>query len=72
MAIFTGRFITLNSIILTLIDIIAYIMINKIKNHKKKNIKIEKTVEKNISIGFLLTVNNILCIICILVYYKIM
>lgn len=72
MAIFTGRFITLNSIILTLIDIIAYIMINKIKNHKKKNIKIEKTVEKNISIGFLLTVNNISCIICILVYYKIM
>ena len=72
MAIFTGRFITLNSIILTLIDIIAYIMINKMKNHKKKNIKIEKTVGKNISIGFLLTVNNILCIICILVYYKIM
>ena len=70
MSIFTGPFITLTTIIMTLIDVLIYIVIDKIKSHKKKNIKIERQIQKNRSIGFLLGVNNIICIISILIYDK--
>lgn len=70
MTIFTGQIITLATMIMTLIDILIYIIIDKIKYNKKKNIKVERQVCKKRSIGFLLGVNNILCIISILIYYR--
>ena len=66
MAIFTGEFITLNSIILTLLGIAIYIILEKLINKDK-----EKIYSNKISIGFLLSISNILYLIFSLFYLKI-
>ena len=70
MAIFTGEYVTICSIIITLLSISIYELILKIKERKNKTVKIEKKQEEKISIGFYLAVPNIICFIYILVFYK--
>ena len=70
MAIFTGEYVTICSIIITLLSISIYELILKLKERKNKTIKIEKEQEEKISIGFYLAVPNIICFIYILVFYK--
>ena len=71
MTIFTGEFITINTIIMLLLEIAFYIMIYKIKNGKNKNIKTERQIGKTLSIGYLLAINNIIYFVFVLTYYKI-
>ena len=71
MAIFTGEFITINTIIMLLLEIAFYIMIYKIKNGKNKNIKTERQIGKTLSIGYILAINNIIYFVFVLTYYKI-
>ena len=68
MSIFTGEYITILSIMTTILSIIIYELINKIKNRKDK-IK-DKKISENISIGFYLSIPNIIFLISILAYYK--
>ena len=60
MAIFTGEYITLNSIIITLI-VIAFVLICKITN-KNKNVKTEKQYSKQLKIGLYLALSDIVCL----------
>ena len=68
MSIFTGEYITILSIMTTILSIIIYELINKIKNRKDK-IK-DKKISENISVGFYLSIPNIIFLISILAYYK--
>lgn len=70
-AIFTGEFITINTIIMTLLEIAIYILIYKLKNRNNKNVKTDKQVGRNLSIGYYLAINNIIYFIFVLLYYKI-
>ena len=70
-AIFTGEFITINTIIMTLLEIAIYILIYKLKNRNNKNIKTDKQIGRNLSIGYYLAINNIIYFIFVLLYYKI-
>lgn len=63
MAIFTGEYVAINSIILTLLAMSIYMIINKIKNTKQKSKKTDKQISKNISVGFYLGVSNILMLL---------
>ncbi|CDE90744.1 MAG: prepilin peptidase [Clostridia bacterium] len=60
MAIFTGEYITLNSIIITLI-VIAFVLICKMTN-KNKNVKTEKQYSKQLKIGLYLALSDIVCL----------
>ena len=60
MAIFTGEYITLNSIIITLI-VIAFVLICKMTN-KNKNLKTEKQYSKQLKIGLYLALSDIVCL----------
>lgn len=71
-AIFTGEFITINTIIMTLLEIAIYILIYKLKSCNNKNIKTDKQIGRNLSIGYYLAINNIIYFIFVLGYYKIM
>lgn len=71
-AIFTGEFITINTIIMTLLEIAIYILIYKLKSRNNKNIKTDKQIGRNLSIGYYLAINNIIYFIFVLGYYKIM
>ena len=57
MAIFTGEYITLNSIIITLI-VIAFVLICKMTN-KNKNVKTEEQYNKQLKIGLYLALSDI-------------
>ena len=60
MTIFTGEYITISSIIFTLLAIFFYMLIGKMKDRKKKVKKTEQQLENKLSIGFFLGVFNIL------------
>ena len=60
MAIFTGEYITLNSIIITLI-VIAFVLICKMTN-KNKNVKTEEQYNKQLKIGLYLALSDIVCL----------
>ena len=73
MAIFTGEYVTTNSIILVLLIIFIYMLVKKlVKRTKKYRKKIGKEIEKeeNLPIGFYLGVANILNLIFVLLYNK--
>lgn len=70
MCIFTGEYVIINTIILTCLTIVIYILLSKIRNRKNKNTKIDKEYSKNISIGFFLALSNILILVLVLSYYK--
>ena len=60
MTIFTGEYITLNSIIFTLLAIFFYMLIGKMKDRRKKIKKTEEQMANKLSIGFFLGTFNIL------------
>lgn len=66
--IFTGEYITINSLILSLIAISIYILVNKIKNSKNK--KSDKEIFRNISVAYFISVSNIINFLMVLAYYK--
>ena len=66
MVVFTGEYITANSIIFTLLSIAIYILIYKIKEGKNKNKKSEKEIYKTVSIGFYLGVTNLITFMLVL------
>ena len=68
MAVFTGEYITVNSVIYTLIVFTLYILFYKIKERKKRNKKTDKQVSKQISIGFCLGITNIISFMFVLLY----
>ena len=70
MANFSGEYVTICSIITTLLAIAIYELIMKIKTKRNKSKKDDKTISDTISIGFYLAIPNIVYFISILVYYK--
>ena len=70
MYIFTGEYVTRNSIILALLSISFYILIYKLSNLRRKDKKIEKQIYKKISVGFYLGASNIIYLLASLLYYK--
>ena len=69
MAIFSGEYATILSVVTTLLAIAIYDLLIKLKNSKKSK-KAEKNVANNISIGFYLAIPNIVYFIWILAFYK--
>ena len=69
MAIFSGEYATILSVITTLLAIAIYELFIKLKNSGKSK-KTEKNVADKISIGFYLAIPNIIYFICILAFYK--
>ncbi len=70
MCIFTGEYVTINTIILVALAIAFTILLTKIKNLLNKNRRKDESVAKKISIGFYLGIANIINLIFVLVYYK--
>ncbi len=70
MAIFTGEFATISTIILAIVSILIYILINKIKENKNKAIKKDKKIINNISVGFYLVASNVITLLFVLLYNK--
>lgn len=70
MAAFTGEYITIGTIITTLLAIALTLLIKKIK--QPKTTKTSKQYNQNIKIGFYLSVFNIIYFIIVLSYYKFM
>lgn len=68
MAMFTGEFATINTIVFTLLSIAIYLLIYKITQMKNRNRKSDKEFSKGISIGFYLGVTNILTLMFGLLY----
>ncbi|MEE0866289.1 MAG: prepilin peptidase [Clostridia bacterium] len=66
MAVFTGEYITIISIIYTLLLIAIDLMINKIKNRKNKNVKNDKQVAEQLCIGTYLGVTNLITVVFVL------
>lgn len=66
MVVFTGKYITINAIIATLLGIFFYLLIHKIKERKKKRKKSDQQLEDKISIGFFLGVFNIMMLLLVL------
>ena len=69
MAIFSGEYATILSVVTTLLAIAIYELLIKLKNSKKSK-KAEKDVADTISIGFYLAIPNIVYFIWILAFYK--
>ena len=70
MIIFTQEYVTISSIIVTLIAIAIYVLLNKIKNQTSKSKKTDKQISKEISVGFYLGVSNIIIFILVLLSDK--
>ena len=66
MLVFTGRYVTINSIIITLLAMAIYLLIYKIIERKDKNRRTDKQISKTISIGFYLGFSNLLSLIFVL------
>lgn len=70
MAIFTGEYITISTIILAAISILIYVLINKVKENRNKAIKKDNKINDQISIGFYLVVSNVINLLFVLLYNK--
>lgn len=68
MCIFTGEYVTSNSIIITLLAIAIYLLIYKIIQRKNRNRKSDKEISKNISMGFYLGATNLMILMLALLY----
>lgn len=68
MAIFTGEYVSINTIILTLLTMAIYLLLYKIKNAKNRNRKSDKQISKEMSIGFYLGTSNIIILILVMAY----
>lgn len=70
MAIFTGEYLAISSIILTLLTIAIYLLLSKFKNIKNKYRKTDKKNFKDISIGFYLGASNITIFLLVLLWTR--
>lgn len=70
MAIFTGEYVTINSIVTTLLGISLYLLIKKFKNLKTN--KTNEQYSDKLKIGLFLSISNIVYFIIVLAYYKLM
>ena len=70
MLVFTGGYITINTIIVTLLAISIYVLLYKTKRLLNKNIQIDKKILKQMTIGFYLGLSNISVFILTLIYYN--
>ena len=68
MAVFTGEYTTIASIVTTLLLVAITLLINKLR--KNKTVKTTEQYNKNIKLGLYLSIANILYFILILSYYK--
>ena len=68
MIIFTGEYVTSLSIIITLLAIAIYLLLYKLKDMKNKQMKTDKQIAKEISIGFYLGTINITIFTLILLF----
>lgn len=68
MFIFTGEYVTLNTIITTLLIIAIYLLLKKLKNNKST--QTTKIYNKNMKIGFLLVISNVIYLLIVLAYCK--
>ena len=66
MVIFTGEYITGNTVIYTLLSIFFYLLIYKIKDRKKRRKQDDRQIAKKISIGFFLGTFNIILLMTVL------
>ena len=67
MIVFTNEYVTLSSIIFTLLAMATYILLYKLKNRLNTNMKTDRQVSGEISIGFYLGVSNIIIFIIALI-----
>lgn len=68
MAVFTGEYITANTIIVTLLAMAIYILLEKIKQNKNKAKQSDKNIADQISIGFYLGFTNLILFFVVLAY----
>ena len=68
MIIFTNEYVTLSAIIFTLLAMAIYILLYKLKNRLNTNMKTDKQVSGEISIGFYLGVTNLIIFLLVLIY----
>ena len=67
-AIFTGEYVTINTIAFTSLTVAIYILLNKLKQRKNKSLKTDRQVWKDLKIGFYLSITNVLTILYVLLY----
>ncbi len=68
MIVFTNEYITISTIIFTFLAMAIYILLYKLKNKLNKNVKTDRQISGEISIGFFLGVTNIIIFILMLIY----
>ena len=68
MSVFTGQFVTINTILLTIFLSAFYIFLAQIKKYKNKKVVTNKQNIKDISLGFILCASNIFMTILVLIY----
>ena len=51
-AIFTGEYVTINTIAFTSLTVAIYILLNKLKQRRNKSLKTDKQIWKDLKIGF--------------------
>ena len=68
MIIFTGEYVTAGAIILALLLIAIYMLLCKLKTIKKKNVKTDKKISKEISIGFYIGASNIIMLLLVFIF----
>lgn len=66
MAIYTGEYITINTIITTLLAISIYLLIKKLKESREET----KQFNNDIKIGLILAMSNIIYFLVVLAYFK--
>ena len=68
MIVFTNEYITISTIIFTFLAMAIYILLYKLKNKLNKNVKTDRQISGEISIGFFLGATNIIIFILMLIY----
>ena len=68
MGVFTGEYVILMTAIVSLLMISGYGIFRKIKEFNNKNLKSDKKIYNNLSIGYIVSIANVLSLIGILFY----
>ncbi len=70
MVIFTGEYVTINTIIMTSLAVAINLLLHKINNIRKKVRREKKNYGENITYGFYLALSNIVNLLFVLTWYK--
>lgn len=70
MVIFTGEYVTINTIIMTSLAVAINLLLHKINNIRKKVRREKKNYGENITYGFYLALSNIVNLLFVLAWYK--